>query len=97
MKVLQTVVDLLGEIVTQDPRDMNAAFSLSLSNDITPIDVAKLAIACEQAFGLALHDERIAQWNTVGDACAHIARLLEEGLAESVERSDEERTAWYYE
>lgn len=64
---------------------------------VTPMDIAKLAIACEQAFGIALYDEKIAQWETVGDVCRHIEELLDEGQAEAVEHTDEDRTAWYYE
>lgn len=97
MNVQKTVSRLLGEILLRDAYDIRAAFPLTAENRVTPIDIAKLAIACERAFRLTLFDERIAQWRTVGDACGHIEALLEEGMAEPTERTDEERTAWYYE
>lgn len=97
MNVRKKVVDLLSEILSGDPHEMDASFSLTRENDVAPIDIAKLAIACEKAFQITLYDEKIAGWKTVGDACRHIEELLEEGQAEAVERSDEEREAWFYE
>lgn len=97
MKTIGIVTDLLSEILSGDARDMGAAFRLTEENDVMPIDIAKLAIACERAFSLSLYDEKIAQWNTIGDVCEHIDALLEEGLSKPPERSDEERIDWYYE
>lgn len=92
-----TVVRLLSEILAGDPLDISTTFLLAPENGVTPIDIAKLAIACEKEFGFSLFDEKIAQWKTVGDACAHIEELLEEGLGESIDRSDEDRIDWFYE
>ena len=97
MNVYKKVADLLGEITSADPYDMHATFRLTKDNGIAPMDVARLAIACERAFRIPLYDERIAEWETLGDACAHIEKLLEAGLAEPLERTDNDRTAWYYE
>lgn len=97
MKTLNTVAALLGEILSQDPSEMGPAFPLSPENGVDPMDVAKLAMACEQAFGFALFDEKVAAWRTLGDVCRHIDELLEEGLAEPTQRSDEDRLGWYYE
>lgn len=96
-KVHSVVVDLLSEILSGDPLDMNAAFRLTPENGVAPIDIAKLAIACEKAFGIPLYNEKIAQWETVGDVCGHIQRLLDEGLAEPTQRTDADRVGWYYE
>lgn len=97
MKTLDTVAALLGEILSLDPLEMGSSFPLSPAAGVAPMDVAKLAIACERAFGFSLFDEKIAQWETLGDVGDHIDELLEEGLAEPTQRSDEDRTAWYYE
>ncbi|MDL2319399.1 hypothetical protein LJC74_10105 [Eubacteriales bacterium OttesenSCG-928-A19] len=94
MSVLNKVTRLLGEILSCDPLDISVSCRL---DGIAPIDLAKLAIACEGAFGFPLYDEKIAEWQTLGDACRHIDELLEEGMAESTERSDEDRIGWYYE
>ena len=97
MNVRKQIVDLLSEILLRDTDDMSAAFSLARANDVAPIDIAKFAIACESAFRITLYDEKIAEWKTLGDAFRHIEELLEEGQAEATDRSDEERTAWFYE
>ena len=97
MKTLDTAAALLGEILSMDPLEMGSSFSLSPENDVMPIDVAKLAIACEKAFGFPLFDEKVALWKTLEDVCRHIDELLEEGLAEPTQRSDEDRVDWYYE
>lgn len=92
-----TAVDLLSRVLSADREDIGMAFGLTEANGVTPMEVAKFAIACEKTFGLTLYDEKIAQWRTVGDACRHISELLEEGQAEAVERSEDDRTAWFYE
>ena len=96
MKVYQTVATLLGKILSQSPGDMGMGFLLTPAN-VAPVEVAKLAIACEEAFGFPLYDEKIAEWRTLADVCNHIEQLLEEGQAEPTERTQEERTAWFYE
>ena len=97
MKTMSRIADLLGEILSRDAYDFSHTFRLSTENGVTPLDVAKLAIACEQTFGFPLYDEKIAQWRTLGDAARHIDELLEEGQAESTARTDEDRVGWYYE
>lgn len=96
MKTLMKITDLLAEILAADPYGMDAAFALT-PESVAPIDVARLAIACEDAFGISLHDEAVAQWHTVGDACAHVEALLEAGMGEKAERTDAERVGWFYE
>jgi len=97
MSVAERVADLLAEVLSGDPEEMDASFALSGDNRVSPIDVARLAIACEKAFGISLYDDKVAQWRTLGDACRHIEELLEEGQGQAAVRSDEERTAWFYE
>lgn len=97
MNVQETVLDAIGEVLSRDAMDLGPAFRLAPSNDVAPIDVARIAIACEHAFGLQLHDEVIAAWETIGDVLAHVEGLLEAGDAEPTERTDADRTAWYYE
>lgn len=97
MNVRKKIVELFSEILSGDPDDMGASFSLTQANDVAPIDVAKLAIACERVFRIPLYDEKIAEWKTLGDAFRHVEELLEEGQAEATERSEEERTDWFYE
>lgn len=97
MNTLDLLTELLGGILSCDPMDLSASFKLTEANGVSPIDVAKLAIACEQRLGFRLYDEHIAQWKTLGDAQRDIDALLEEGLGKPTLHSDEERTAWFYE
>ena len=97
MLTYETVAELLGAMLSQDPQELDRAFILSPENGIQPLDRARLAIACEETFHLSLYDEEIAQWKTLEDACTHIDALLGEGYAEPTERTDEERLGWYYE
>ena len=95
--VEQAVAELMGGILSRSPEDMTMSFALTPQSGVEPMDIAKLAIACEARWGLTLHDERVAEWRRLRDVAAHINELLEDGQAEPLERSDEDRLAWYYE
>ena len=97
MTVLHTVIRLLSEILSEDLRGAGPGFTLDEVSGVSPMDIARLAIACEAEFGFPLYDEKIAEWKTIGDACRHIEQLLEEGQGESPEHTEEERTGWFYE
>lgn len=97
MNAAQTVFVRMGEILLKDESEMHARFALSKENGVTPVDVAKLVMALEREWGFTLHDEKVALWRTLDDAVRHVERLLEEGLDQPTERSEAERTAWFYE
>lgn len=97
MNILQTVSSRLSEILGRRSEDFSAHYALSPSNGVMPIDIAALAIACERAFGIALYDEKVIAWQTVGDAVRHIEKLHEDGQHENTERTDSDREAWFYE
>ena len=95
--IFETAADLLGDVLSQDPQAMTALFALSPTNDVSLLDIAKWVIACEEAFLLSIPDEQVAGWHTLGDACARIEALLEEGQGENTERTEEDRAGWFYE
>ena len=97
MAAFHTVMGLLNEILSLDLRDTGVSLPLNEANGVSPMDIARLAIACETEFGFPLYDEKIAQWKTIGDVCKRIEELLEEGQGENPERNEDERTAWFYE
>ncbi|NLV59311.1 MAG: acyl carrier protein [Clostridiales bacterium] len=97
MKVHPTVARLMAEILSADGSEMTPNFPLGPGSGIDPIDVAKLAIACEETFGFALFDEKVAQWRVLGDASRQIEELTEEGQGQATEKTEEERAAWFYE
>ena len=96
-KVNEKVVGLLGDILSAEPEELKASFALTAANGVLPIDIAKLAISCEEAFGFSLCDEEIAEWKMVADVCRHIEELIEDGQAEAAEKTEEDRVDWYYE
>jgi acyl carrier protein len=93
----QKLAELLSEVLSRDPLELTPAFALTRQNGVELIDLAKLAIACEETWGIALCDEDVAQWRTLDDTAQLIARLLEAGEAAPIERQESERTAWFYE
>lgn len=97
MNVQEHIKELLGEILCRALADETKAFALSPANGVTALDIAQLAIACERHFGFALHDEKIAKWETLRDAASHIGELLDEGQGLQTTYSEEERTPWHYE
>lgn len=95
--VIQKVRRLLADIISVEPEDITAAMTLTYDNGVDPIDVAALVIACEKEFKVTIHDEDVAGFGCAGDLAAYIDKLLEAGLYEMPERTEEDRTAWFYE
>lgn len=93
--VLQKVIMLLGGIVGSGQLQITAG--LRLSCHITPIERAKLILACEQEFFVTIHDEDAYGFQTLGNLAEYIERLLEAGMTNTPELKDEDRVAWYYE
>lgn len=96
MNVHRKVAGLLREILSRPAEEFGGDFALAAENGVTPLDVARLAIACERGFGLALYDEKIARWRRVGDVVAHIEGLLDDGETARADLDDDDRTAWFY-
>ena len=67
MKTLNHGGGLAGEILPRTRRD--PAFPIP-RNGVDPMDVAKLAMACEQAFLASPFDEKVAAWRTLGTFAA---------------------------
>lgn len=93
--VLQKVIMLLGGIIGSGQLQITAG--LRLPCHITPIERAKLILACEQEFSITIHDEDAYGFQTLGDLAEYIERLLEAGMTNTPELKDEDRVAWYYE
>ncbi len=92
-----TVGELLGEVLRHDFQAYSPSFALTRENGVEPIDIAKLAMACERVYRVTLNDEEIAEWHTLGDANAHVQRLLDAGDDKALARDDTDRTGWFYE
>ena len=91
--VTKRVADLMADILQ---RDVSPRLTLDAEGGVTPIEVARLVIACEKAFGIQIMDEGAAEWTSLRDACATIEGLLESGEAGKAIKEDDERTGWFY-
>src|SRR5215510_12435701 len=91
--VHEQVALLFLESVGADAEDLSADTRL---REIEPIHLAKLVIACEQAFAITLFDDAVCDQRTLGDLAAHIEQLLESGQRRMAEVTDEDRLPWFY-
>ena len=95
--VIFKVNKLLADIISVDPEDISAKMPLTRDNGVEPIDIAALVIACEKEFRITIHDEDVSTFACTADLAEHIDQMLEAGLNEIPERTEEDRTAWFYE
>ncbi len=95
--VIYKVIKLLADILSVEPADISAKMTLTRDNGVEPIDVAALVIACEKEFKITIHDEDVSAFTCAAGLAAHIDQMLEAGLADTPELTDEDRTAWFYE
>ena len=96
MVILQ-VRRLLAGILSVDPEDVSPKMGLTRDFGVEPIDLASLVIACEKEFKLTIHDEDVLTFASVAGLAAHIDRMIDEGLNDTPEVTEEDRTAWFYE
>ncbi len=90
------VAALLAEILGEGPVDRMPGMALVGNEQIAPLDVAKLVMACEQRFCVTIHDEDVQDFHTLQDLAAYIERLLEDGHTNRPLLQDEDRVNWYY-
>ena len=95
--VIHKVRALLADIISVAPEDIKSKMTLTHDNGVDPIDVAALVIACEKEYKVIIHDEDIPSFGCVADLATYIDKLLEAGLYDMPERTEEDRTAWFYE
>jgi len=95
--VIHKVKRMLSDIISVDPEDIASRMALTRENGVNPIDVSCLIIACEKEFGIIIHDEDVLTFGRVADLAAHIDQMISDGMNEPAERTEEDRTAWFYE
>ena len=95
--VILKVRRLLADILGMDQEDVPSKMTLNKDSGVEPLDIASLVIACEKEFKLTIHDEDVLYFKTVADLSAYIDRMLDEGLSDTPEVTEEDRTAWFYE
>ena len=87
----------MADILSVDPEDISTRTPLTKDYDIDPIDIAALVIACEKVFKVTIHDEHVLAFGSLQELAEHIDQLLEAGIYDAPEVSEEDRTAWFYE
>lgn len=95
--VIRRVRELLAQILGADMEVITADMPLTRGSGVEPMDIAKLVIACEQVFGVPIQDEDVHAFRCPDDLAAYIDRLIDEGLANKIELTDEDRLPWFYE
>lgn len=95
--VVLKVRKLLSEIIGVEAEDITTRMPLTKDNGVDPLDIAKLIIACEKEFKVTIHDEDVLSFHCAGNIADYIDNLLSLGLNEMPERTEEDRTAWFYE
>ena len=95
--VIHKVTRMLADIISADEEDISPKMPLTGVNGVYPIDLAGLIIACEKEFRITIHDEDVLTFGCIADLAAYIDQMALDGLAETPERTEEDRTAWFYE
>ena len=95
--VIQQVRRLLADILCIDLEDVSTKSALTQDFGVEPLDLASLIIACEKTYKLTIHDEDVLTFKNIADLAAYIDQMLDEGLNDAPEVTEEDRTAWFYE
>lgn len=91
----QKIINLLAEILGIAPEDITAETDLTSENNVEPISLAKLVMACERAFGITIHDEYVHTFVRVKDLLAYIAEQIDL-CGDAPPKDDRDRSSWYY-
>ncbi len=72
--MLEKVINILSEYTEQNRENITAQSSLTADLGLSSLDVINVVVAFEDEFGIEIPDEKIYEFDTVGD----IVRYLEE-------------------
>lgn len=90
------VARILADILEIDEEDITSDMALTPEFEVEKIHIAKLVIECEKKFKVAIHDEKVHGFHTVGDVVKYIENTLSENEGNTSESAEEERMWWYY-
>ncbi len=91
----QKIIDLLAEILSAAPEDISPETRLSPEDNIEPIQLAKLVMACENAFRVTIHDEDVHTFSRVKDITSYVSEQIDL-RGNDAPKDDRDRNAWYY-
>lgn len=75
--VAPKVIHLLSEILGEEEEGITEQTEFTKEYRIEPIDVAKLVIAAEKEFDIAIPDDEAASFLSVGDVVKYVNRVFD--------------------
>lgn len=94
---MEEVMGILVRILAVREDEVEPDTAFIKDHDISPLDVAKLVIACEKRFQVTIHDEDVHSLCCAKDVAAYVDALLADGTDTLALHEEEERNAWFYE
>ena len=73
-QILDTLIDVLHEVGEVPPASVTMDSDLSADLDLDSLLMVEVMIAAEEAFGVVVPDDVVADLTTVGDLVRHVAR-----------------------
>ena len=77
MSIMEKITEILVETFRLDPEEVTADARLEADLGINSVELAELALRCDEEFGVEIDDEDIHRLITVGD----VANYIEEKTA----------------
>ena len=77
MSIMEQITEILVETFSLDPEEVTAEARLEADLGIKSLELAELALRCDEEFGVEIDDEDIHRLITVGD----VANYIEEKTA----------------
>mgnify|MGYP003308206208 FL=1 len=77
MSIMEQITEILVETFSLDPEEVTADARLEADLGINSLELAELALRCDEEFGVEIDDEDIHRLITVGD----VANYIEEKTA----------------
>ena len=77
MSIMEQITEILVETFSLDPEEVTADARLEADLGINSLELAELALRCDEEFGVEIDDEDIHRLMTVGD----VANYIEEKTA----------------
>ncbi len=77
MSIMEQITEILVETFSLEPEEVTADARLEADLGINSLELAELALRCDEEFGVEIDDEDIHRLITVGD----VANYIEEKTA----------------
>ena len=77
MSIMEQITEILVETFSLEPEEVTADARLEADLGINSLELAELALRCDEEFGVEIEDEDIHRLITVGD----VANYIEEKTA----------------